>query len=40
VVFEKAIRGQEKVSLPSTGIYFVRFSDGNKSEVKKVLIQK
>ncbi|MEY4853295.1 MAG: hypothetical protein RIS99_1690 [Bacteroidota bacterium] len=40
VVFEKTIRGQEKVSLPSTGVYFVRFSDGNKSEVKKVLIQK
>lgn len=40
IIIQKNIWGRETLTLPSTGVYFVRFSDGNKSEVKKVLIQK
>jgi hypothetical protein len=40
IIFQKNILGRETLTLPATGVYFVRFSDGYKSEVKKVLIQK
>lgn len=40
IILQKNILGRETLTLPATGVYFVRFSDGYTSEVKKVLIQK
>lgn len=40
IILKKNLVGRETVNLPTSGVYFVRFSNGNKSEVKKILIQK
>jgi hypothetical protein len=40
IILKKNLVGRETVNLPNSGVYFVRFSNVNKSEVKKILIQK